>query len=113
MIPPSDFAFPTSHEKLLEKVIVYDNKILSSTYTPLNSGGYEITLQLEAHKMELQADGALTEVPMMEAVNIGLFQLHPDDLVWFSAKRGLILALRLNRPKIRQVSVISLEVPYT
>lgn len=86
----------------LSKVVIYDNKILSSSYQPLQPGGYEIRLQVEVHKMELKADGKLAEIPMEENVNIGLFQLHPDELVQFSEKdRYEKHALKTGRQEIR------------
>ncbi|MBX2873649.1 MAG: hypothetical protein KTR30_16155 [Saprospiraceae bacterium] len=68
----------------LSRITIYDTKILSATYTPLPSGEFEVQLEVEAHKQQLQADGSLAEMPMEEPVNIGLFQQHPDQLVRFS-----------------------------
>lgn len=81
-------ATPAQQKQLqdwLSRVTIYDTKILSSAFTQLSDGGYEVLLEVEAHKHELQ-HGVLEEVPMEESVNIGLFQLHPDDLVRFSEK---------------------------
>lgn len=81
-------ASPRQQQQLkdwLTRITIYDTKVLSSSFTKLSAGGYEILLKVEAHKNELR-NGILEEVPMEESVNIGLFQLHPDDLVRFSEK---------------------------
>ncbi|NRB47907.1 MAG: hypothetical protein HRU41_09575 [Saprospiraceae bacterium] len=79
-------ATPAQQEQLkdwLARITIYDTKILSSSFTELSSGGYEVLLEVEAHKSEVK-NGVLEEVPMQEMVNIGLFQQHPDNLVRFS-----------------------------
>lgn len=79
-------ATPAQQEQLkdwLSRITIYDTKILSSSFTKLSGGEYEVLLEVEAHKSELK-NGALVEVPMEEMVNIGLLQQHPDELVRFS-----------------------------
>jgi len=82
-------ATPSQQQQLedwLTRITIYDTKILSADYDQLPSGEYEIRLEVEAYKHQLKADGVLAEEPIQEPINIGLFQVHPDNLVRFSEK---------------------------
>jgi len=67
----------------LSKIVIYDNQIEEVQYKALVNRGYEIQLTIKATKWQLTENGTLKEVAMDEAVNIGLFQQHPDQLVRF------------------------------
>lgn len=76
-------------EDWVSKVVIYDNKLVAIQHQRLANGQYEITATIKAKKQALAADGSLQEVPMAETINIGLFQVHPDELKRLSAHNVL------------------------
>jgi len=73
---------PNEHHTLiddwLKKIITYDLSVNEANYVRHNDGSYDVTLTIEAHKLE-SIDGIESPVTMNEPVPIGLFTTHPSQ----------------------------------
>lgn len=69
-VVPADHAYLV-HD-LFEAITLYENRAVSATYRPLGKGQYEVTLQVKAKKVQADATGNETEVPLNDWIDIGL-----------------------------------------
>lgn len=63
-----------------KKIITYDLSVEDVSYSKLPNGGYEVTLTVEALKLE-SIDGIESPVEMNEPITIGLFTTHPSEAI--------------------------------
>ncbi len=56
-----------------EKIVLYDNKVVSATVTPTADHRYKVTMVVEAHKVRADGSGNETPMPMHDLVDIGVF----------------------------------------
>ena len=56
-----------------EKIVLYDNKVVSATVTPTSDHRYKVTMVVEAHKVRADGSGNETPMPMHDLVDIGVF----------------------------------------
>jgi aminopeptidase N len=63
---------------LFEKIIVYDIKTTKAVATKRKDGQYDLTLTVDAKKLNADGQGKETAVPMAEAVDVGLFAVKPE-----------------------------------
>ena len=68
----------TIHD-LFEQITLLDLKASDAVTTKLPSGKYSVTFNIEARKYYVDAQGAETEAPMDEAVQIGVFSAKPGS----------------------------------
>lgn len=65
------------HEALLtdlfEHITLYDNRTVSATAEPAENGGWTVRLIIETHKFHASGQGAETEVPIDDWIDIGVF----------------------------------------
>ncbi len=74
---------PHTHARIddwVSKVLFFDNKITNVKTESLADGQYKITLQIEASKKVLNDAGAIQDTSFAEAMTIGFFDQHPDQL---------------------------------
>jgi hypothetical protein len=62
----------------LTKVIEYDLAINKSIVNKLNDGRFEVEIELQALRLATNASGEVSEIAINEAINIALFNEHPD-----------------------------------
>lgn len=67
---PADHAYLV-HD-LFEAITLYDNRALSATYRSVGGGKYEVTIRVKAKKVQADATGNETEVPLDDWIDIGL-----------------------------------------
>jgi hypothetical protein len=62
-----------------ERVVLYDNKALSATSRRLPNGKYEVTLEVQARKVQVDSAGAESPMPMADYIDIGVFKGTSDE----------------------------------
>ncbi|MEM1433616.1 MAG: M1 family aminopeptidase, partial [Pseudomonadota bacterium] len=99
---------------LFEKITIYDLKLADVALTP-TAAGYEVTLDIEAHKFYADGEGRETEAPLAEVITLGLFpepsqarsaELHRNDL-----PEPLLLTEQLIRSGRQTVTLTVAERP--
>jgi ABC-2 type transport system permease protein len=61
------------------RIVLYDNKTVSATSRRTPEGKYLVTLNVEAHKYEADADGAEKPLPLADFIEIGVFSGKKDE----------------------------------
>ena len=61
------------------RIVLYDNKALSATSKKTADGKYQVTLNVEARKVQADANGAETPVPLADFIDIGVFSGKKDE----------------------------------
>ncbi|MDY8136159.1 ABC transporter permease/M1 family aminopeptidase [Aquimarina sp. 2201CG5-10] len=64
----------------MKRVIRYDLKIKKVNYVKRTDGKYEIIIEIEANRFEIQESGKEIAIDINEPIGIGLFNKHPDEL---------------------------------
>jgi hypothetical protein len=59
--------------------VLYDNKALSATYRRTPAGKYEVTIDVQARKHQVDADGNETLMPLADSIEIGVFSGNKDE----------------------------------
>jgi hypothetical protein len=62
-----------------DRVVLYDNKALSATSRRLPSGKYEVTLEVQARKVQVDSAGVESPMPLADYIDIGVFKGTTDD----------------------------------
>ena len=55
------------------RVVLYDNKTLSATSHRLANGKYEVTLDVQARKVQVDSSGVESPMPLADYIDIGVF----------------------------------------
>jgi ABC-2 type transport system permease protein len=61
------------------RIVLYDNKALSSTWKRTADGKYQVTLNVEARKVMADGNGFETPMPMADFIDIGVFSGNKDE----------------------------------
>ncbi len=73
---------PRKYQELIndwfKKIITYDLSVEGAAYSELQNGRYEVTLTVEAQKLEF-IDGIDSPIEMNEPIMIGLYSTHPSE----------------------------------
>jgi hypothetical protein len=88
---------------LLETITLWDNRAKSATSRKLPDGRYEVTLQVEAHKVRADSLGNEHEVPMNDLVDVGVYGVPAKG-----KKEGELLYLEKHRVRAgaQQIRVV-------
>jgi len=78
---------------LFEKIVLYDVKVASSSVTARKDGKFDVTMVVEARKLEADGKGKETARPMNEMLDIGVFTAQPGKK-GFTSKNVLVLERR-------------------
>ena len=62
---------------LVEKIVLFDLRVVSATVSETDSGRYEVDVEVAARKFEADGEGAEREVPMSTMIDIGV--LGPES----------------------------------
>ena len=76
------------------RIVLYDNKASSATVAKATGGKYVVTLNVEAHKVQADADGAETPMPLADYIEIGVFSGQKDEEKPLYLKKEKITAQR-------------------
>ena len=66
---------------LFEKIVLWDMKVDEAVVSKREDGRFDVTMTVEAAKLEADGEGREREVPMAMAIDIGVFSQDPDDVV--------------------------------
>jgi ABC-2 type transport system permease protein len=61
------------------RIVLYDNKAISATSHKTADGKYEVTLEVEARKLQADGNGAETPMPLADYIEIGVFSGKKDE----------------------------------
>jgi hypothetical protein len=59
--------------------VLYDNKALSATSKKTADGKYEVTLSVQARKVQADGNGVETKMPLADYIEIGVFTGKKDE----------------------------------
>jgi ABC-2 type transport system permease protein len=79
---------------LFETITLYDNKASQRRCSPLPDHKYKVTLVVDARKMRANGDGAETQIPIHDLIEVGVFKGKKDseeplhtEKVWITQPR--------------------------
>jgi len=61
------------------RIVLYDNKAVSATSRKTADGKYEVTLDVQARKLQADGNGAETPMPLADYIEIGVFSGKKDE----------------------------------
>jgi len=61
------------------RIVLYDNKAVSATAKKTADGKYSVTLNVEARKVQADANGVETPLPLDDVIEIGVFSGKKDE----------------------------------
>ena len=61
------------------RIVVYDNKAMSATSKKSADGKYEVTLKVQARKVQADGNGVETPMPLADYIEIGVFSGKKDE----------------------------------
>jgi hypothetical protein len=64
---------------MFETITLYDNKAVSAKVVPTADHKYKVTLVVDARKMRANGDGAETEIPVHDLIEVGVFKGKKDS----------------------------------
>jgi ABC-2 type transport system permease protein len=89
---------------LFERITLYDIKTGKCSAAPRPDGKFDVTIEVEAHKIYADGRGQETEAPLAEDFDIGLFDIEPGKAGF--GDQAIVLATR--RPIVSGKQVLSL-----
>jgi len=92
---------------MFETITLYDNKAASARVQPTADHKYKVTLVVDARKMRANGDGAETQIPIHDLIEVGVFKGKKDseqplhtEKVWITAARTTLTFI-VNEPPTR------------
>ena len=64
---------------MFETITLYDNKTASAKVEPTADHKYKVTLVLNARKMRANGEGAESEIPIHDLIEVGVFKGKKDS----------------------------------
>jgi hypothetical protein len=61
------------------RIVLYDDKALTATARRTPAGKYEVTLEVQARKSQVDAEGKETPMPLADYIEIGVFSGEKDE----------------------------------
>jgi hypothetical protein len=61
------------------RIVLYDNKAISATSRKLPNGKYEVTLDVQARKVQADGNGVESPMTLADYIDIGVFSGAKDD----------------------------------
>ncbi len=80
-------------EDLFETITLYDNRLAAATCEPGPDGAYVVTVEVESRKFRADGEGAETEIPVDDWIDIAVFGAREPG----SSPDGKLLALEKRR----------------
>jgi ABC-2 type transport system permease protein len=92
---------------MFDTITLYDNKAVSAKVEPAADNKYKVTLVVDARKMRANGDGAETEIPIHDLIEVGVFKGKKDseeplhtEKVWITQPRTTFTFV-VNEPPTR------------
>jgi hypothetical protein len=74
---------PAEYQYLIDdgfnRIVLYDNKALTATARRTPEGKYEVTIEVQARKSQVDAEGKETPMPLADYIEIGVFSGKKDE----------------------------------
>jgi hypothetical protein len=74
---------PAKYQYLIDdgfnRIVLYDNKAISAEYHRRPDGKYDVTLEVQARKMQADGNGAEKPLPLADYIDIGVFAGEKDE----------------------------------
>jgi ABC-2 type transport system permease protein len=90
---------------MFETITLYDNKAVSAKVEPTADHKYKVTLIVDAKKLRANGDGAETEIPIHDYIEVGVFKGKKDkevplhtEKVWITKPRTTFTYLVNEKP---------------
>jgi hypothetical protein len=64
---------------MFETITLYDNRAVSAKVQPTADHKYKVTLVVDARKMRANGDGAETQIPIHDLIDVGVFKGKKDN----------------------------------
>jgi ABC-2 type transport system permease protein len=77
-----------------DRIVLYDNKVLTATSRRLPDGKYEVKLEIEAHKAQADGNGVETALPLADFMDVGVFTGAKDEEKPLLMQREMISGTR-------------------
>jgi len=74
---PSEFQYLIDDG--FDRIVLYDDKALSATSRRTSDGKYAVTLEVQARKSQVDADGNETRMPLADYIEVGVFSGKKDE----------------------------------
>jgi hypothetical protein len=92
---------------MFETITLYDNRAVSAKVWPTADHKYKVTLVVDARKLRANGDGAETQIPIHDLIEVGVFKGRKDseqplhtEKVWITEPRTTLTFL-VNEPPTR------------
>jgi len=69
-----------------KKITLYDNRMTEATYKKLDNGKFEVSVNIEAYKMNADTIGNETKIPVNEWIDIGFFTDDDEENLFFERR---------------------------
>jgi hypothetical protein len=67
---------------LFEKITIYDNKLVSASYEPLNRNKYLVSIEISTHKFYADSIGIETDQPLNDYIPVGVFDKSGEEIYY-------------------------------
>jgi ABC-2 type transport system permease protein len=61
------------------RIVLYDNKAISAVWKKIADGRYQVTLKVQARKVQADGNGVETPMPLADYIDIGVFSGKKDE----------------------------------
>jgi ABC-2 type transport system permease protein len=61
------------------RIVLYDNKAISAVWKKIADGKYQVTLKVQARKVQADGNGVETPMPLADYIDIGVFSGKKDE----------------------------------
>jgi ABC-2 type transport system permease protein len=92
---------------MFENITLYDNKAVTANVQPTADNKFKVTLVVDARKMRANGDGAETQIPIHDLIEVGVFKGKKDseqplhtEKVWITQPRTTFTFI-VNEPPTR------------
>lgn len=69
------------------RIVLYDNKALSAKWQKRSDGKYDVTLEVQARKVQADGNGVESPMPLNDVIEVGVFTGKKDDEKTLSMRR--------------------------
>ena len=69
-----------------KEITLYDNRMKSAVYAPLENGNFEVTLEIESYKMRADSLGNETKIGIHDWIDIGVFTDEEEEQLLYKQR---------------------------
>ena len=83
-----------------KEITLYDNRVKETSYTVLDNGKYEVTINVASTKIKADSIGVETKVPINDWIDLGIFSDYDEENLIFQKR------VKINQPKMTFTFVV-------